>query len=492
MKDQILLLDKIVKTYPGVIALDNVSLGFNKGEIHSIVGENGAGKSTLIKIISGAISADTGEIIIEGEKYSHLSPLQAKNLGIEVVYQEFNLVESLSVAENVFLGERNSRLYNKKKCIAKAEQLFRDFNFNIDVRKKIDELSPAQMQLTEIIKIAYKQAKLLILDEPTAPLSASEVEQMYEIIKKIRDNGTTIIYISHRLEEIFKISDRVSVLRDGKYIGTLDISDTNRNKLIKMMVGREISENYPKRTKQYTKEALRVENLSGNGVNDISFSVRKGEILGFAGLVGAGRTEMAMALFGAAKKNTGKIYIDEVEVKIVEPYDAISNGIGLIPEDRKKTGCLLDNTISFNLSMASIKSLSKGIIINDKKEKEICKFYVDTLNIKTPSYEQYVRNLSGGNQQKVVVGKTLAAKSKIIIFDEPTRGIDVGAKMEIYELMNDLANKGNSILMISSDLVELIGMSDRIIVISEGHLVGELSSQEFSQEKIIDLASGNN
>ena len=492
MKDQILGLEKIVKTYPGVIALDNVSLSFERGEIHSIVGENGAGKSTLIKTISGAISPDSGEIRIDGLTYSHLNQLLTKNLGIEVVYQEFNLIESLSVAENVFLGERYSKFFNRKDYISRAKELFSKYNFDIDVRKKVDELSPAQMQLTEIIKIAYKKAKILILDEPTAPLSASEVEQMYEIINKIRENGTTIIYISHRLEEIFKISDRVSVLRDGKYIGTLDIKSANRNKLIKMMVGRELSENYPRRTNVFDQEALRVENLTGNGVFNINFTMKKGEILGVAGLVGAGRTEMAMAIFGAAKKKTGNIYIEGKKCIINEPFDAISNGIGLIPEDRKRTGCLLDNTIRFNLSMASIRSLSDGPIMNEKREREICEFYVDALNIKTPSFEQFVRNLSGGNQQKVVVGKTLATKSKIIIFDEPTRGIDVGAKMEIYELMNTLADKGNSILMISSDLVELIGMSDRIIVISEGELVGELMKEEFSQEKIIDLASGNN
>lgn len=491
MSIPILEMNNIVKTYPGVIALNDVSLSFLEGEIHSIVGENGAGKSTLIKVISGAVRPDSGNIVYQGKEYDHLSLYEAKTKGIEVVYQEFSLIESLSVAENIFLGDKVGRFFNNKTIIAGAETLFRRYHIDIDVSLKVSELSPAQMQLTEIIKAISKNAKVLVLDEPSAPLSLAETEKMYEIIKEVKSLGTTIIYISHRLEEIFQISDRVTVLRDGQLISTLPIKEVTRKKMIEMMVGRKLREDFPRRNNIYQDTLLEVKNITGNGVKDISFSIRKGEILGVAGLMGSGRTEMAMVVYGAAKKNQGEIFIDGEKVSIRKPHEAIAHGMGFIPEDRKRTGCFIDNTIQFNLSIASIKKLSNGLFVDKKREIDQSKYYSDLLNIKAPSLNQIVRNLSGGNQQKVVVGKTLGSQSKIIIFDEPTRGIDVGAKMEIYELMNHLADEGNAILMISSDLVELIGMSDRIIVLSEGKLMGQLPRQEFDQRTIIDMASGN-
>ncbi|BCR36720.1 sugar ABC transporter ATP-binding protein [Mariniplasma anaerobium] len=492
MNIPILEMNNIVKSYPGVIALNKVSLNFFEGEVHAIVGENGAGKSTLIKVISGAVHPESGSIVYQGIEYSHLSLYEAKMKGIEVVYQEFSLIESLSVAENIFLGDKVGNFFSFKNIVAQAEVLFRKYNIDIDVRQKVSELSPAQMQLTEIVKAVSKSAKVLVLDEPSAPLSIAETNKMYEIIKEVKKNGTTIIYISHRLEEIFKISDRVTVLRDGILISTLPIIEVTRKKMIEMMVGRKVREDYPIRKIKYDDIALEVKNMSGNGVKDISFSLRKGEILGVAGLMGSGRTEMAMAIYGGAKKDKGEIFINGEKVLINSPHRAIYYGMGLIPEDRKRTGCFLEKTIQFNLSIASIRNLSNGFFVDKKREIKQSKYYSDLLNIKTPSLNQVVRNLSGGNQQKVVVGKTLGAQSRIIIFDEPTRGIDVGAKMEIYELMNQLADEGNSILMISSDLVELIGMSDRIMVLSEGKLMGELYRKDFSQTKIIDMASGNN
>lgn len=491
MNIPILEMNNIVKSYPGVIALNDVSLSFFEGEVHAIVGENGAGKSTLIKVISGAVHPDSGNLIYQGESYSHLSLYEAKTKGIEVVYQEFSLIESLSVAENIFIGDKFGPFFSNNKIIEQAQTLFKRYQIDIDVRRKVIELSPAQMQLVEIVKACSRSAKVLVLDEPSAPLSVSETNKMYEIIKEVKKHGTTIIYISHRLEEIFKISDRVTVLRDGHLISTLPIEETSRKKMIEMMVGRKLRDDFPRRKNTFEDLVLEVNNMSGNGVKNISFSLRKGEILGVAGLIGSGRTEMAMALYGGAKKDQGEIRIHGKKVLIRSPYEAIRHGMGLIPEDRKRTGCFIENTIQFNLSIASIRKLSKGFFVDKKREIEQSKYYSDLLKIKSPSLNQVVRNLSGGNQQKVVVGKTLGTLSKIIIFDEPTRGIDVGAKMEIYELMNQLADEGNAILMISSDLIELIGMSDRIIVLSEGKLMGEIQHQDFDQGMIIDMASGN-
>lgn len=488
----VLSLKSITKKYPGVLALDRVSLDFFAGEVHALVGENGAGKSTLIKAIAGAINLDGGAIQIDGQDYHQMTPHLSRSAGIEVIYQEFNLVPTMSVAENIFLGEKPNtlNLVNYRLMKNQARELFKLFDVDMDPDALVQDLSPAQQQIVEIAKVVSKNVKILIMDEPSAPLSVSEVERMFEIIRQLKRKGVTIIYISHRLEEIFKISDRVSVLRDGKYVATKLTSETNREELIRLMVGRELRETYPARTNPPGEIALEVKNLSGNGVRDISFVVRKGEILGVAGLVGAGRTEMAMLIFGAAPIESGEIRANGKLVRIRSPQDAIQHRIGLLTEDRKGKGLFLEMPVGWNITFPIVRKLSRFGVVDTQKEKSISEYYWQHLNIKTPSLEERVINLSGGNQQKVVLAKVLAADSAILIFDEPTRGIDVRAKQEIYHLMCELANNGNAILMISSDMEELLGMSDRIIVLCEGKLAGEVSRDNFSQDLILDLASG--
>ncbi|MBE0685877.1 MAG: sugar ABC transporter ATP-binding protein [Anaerolineaceae bacterium] len=488
----VLSLKNITKRYPGVLALNNVSLDFIAGEVHALLGENGAGKSTLIKAVAGAINIDDGIIHVGGEDHQQMTPHLSRGLGIEVIYQEFNLVPTMTAAENIFLGEKPSDKYlvDYRAMKRKARELFDQFNVDIDPNILVRELSPAQKQIVEIAKAVSKDVKILIMDEPSAPLSVSEVEHMFEVVNQLKQNGVTVIYISHRLEEVFRISDRVSVLRDGEYVATKLTKDTNRQELISLMVGRQLTETYPPRMHPLGEIALEVKNLTGNGDYDISFTVRKGEILGISGLVGAGRSELAMLLYGAAPIESGEIWVDGKKVRLRSPHDAIQQGLGLLTEDRKNKGLFLEMGVGWNISFPIVRKLSKNGVVDTKTEKNITEHYRDRINIKTPSMEQRVINLSGGNQQKVVLAKSLAAESDILIFDEPTRGIDVGAKQEIYQLMCELADHGNAILMISSDMEELLGMSDRIIVLSEGKLTGEVQKEQFSQDYILDLASG--
>lgn len=487
--ETILSLKGITKYYPGVIALNNFSIDFAPGEVHALLGENGAGKSTLIKVISGAIEPDSGEINLEGKAYSKMSPSISRGNGIEVIYQEFNLVDTLSAAENICLGEKYGRFINHKIMEEKAAKIFKQFKINIDPKATVETLTSAHRQIVEISKAISKECKILIMDEPSAPLTVNEVDSMFDIVRTLKQKGITIIYISHRMDEIFTIADRVTVMRDGGYVTTLNTKDTNREELINLMVGRELKESYPKTQNVQQTEVLRVANMSGNGDKDISFTLKKGEILGLAGLVGAGRTELARLIYGADKKDSGKIYVDGNEVEIHSTTDAIANGIGLIPEDRKHQGCFLEQSIEWNIAFNNIKELSRLGIVNNSAVEKTAVDYKEVLHIKTPTLQQLVKNLSGGNQQKVVIAKTLATDSKVIIFDEPTRGIDVGAKQEIYELMNELAKKGIGIIMISSDMEELLGMSDRIVVLAEGRMAGELSREEFDQITILKLAS---
>jgi ribose transport system ATP-binding protein len=488
----VLSLENITKRYPGVLALNNVSLDFIEGEVHALLGENGAGKSTLIKAIAGAINLDGGMIHVGGLDHKQMTPHLSRSLGIEVIYQEFNLVPTMSAAENIFLGDRVSekKLVDYSAMRSKAREIFELFNVDINPNALVRELSPAQRQIVEIAKAVSKDVKILIMDEPSAPLSVSEVEHMFEVVNQLKQNSVTVIYISHRLEEVFRISDRVSVLRDGEYVATKLTKDTDRKELISLMVGRELKETYPPRANPPGEIALEVKNLTGNGDHDISFSVRKGEILGVSGLVGAGRTELAMLLYGAAPIESGEIWVDGKQVRMRSPRDAIQQGLGLLTEDRKNKGLFLEMGVGWNISFPIVRRLSKNGVVNTKTEKDITEHYRQRIDIKTPSMEQRVINLSGGNQQKVVLAKSLAAESDILIFDEPTRGIDVGAKQEIYQLMCELADHGNAILMISSDMEELLGMSDRIIVLSEGKLAGEVQKEQFSQDYILDLASG--
>ena len=493
MSDKVVLsLKDITKRYPGVLALDRVSLDFLEGEVHALLGENGAGKSTLIKAVAGAIDLDGGIIRVNGQAHLKMTPHLSRSLGIEVIYQEFNLVPSHVRGREHLHGGRdwNKPFFNARLIEARAGEVLSQFNVDIDPKVLVRDLSIADQQIVEIAKAVSKNVKILIMDEPSAPLSVSEVEVMFDIIQQLKQRGVTVIYISHRLEEVFRISDRVTVMRDGCYVATKTTKETNRKELISLMIGRELKESYPPRTSSPGDVALEARNLSGNGDREISFSVRKGEILGISGLVGAGRTELAMLLFGAVPAESGEIWVNGKPVKIQSPLDAIQHKIGILTEDRKGQGLFLEMAVKWNISFPIVRRLSRNGIVNTKKEDEIATKYKERINIKTPSMLQQVINLSGGNQQKVVLAKSLAAESDILIFDEPTRGIDVGAKQEIYRLMSELADSGIAILMISSDMEELLGMSDRIIVLCEGEMAGEVRKEQFDQHHILDLASG--
>lgn len=479
----------ITKRYPGVVALDGVSAEFMSGEVHALLGENGAGKSTLIKVLAGAEQNDEGIIWINGKEYEHMNPLLARNSGIEVIYQEYNLVSGLTVAENVCLGRQMKGLINRKEMYQITKELFDRYNIDIDPNAYVRDLSTARQQLVEITKAISKDAKIIVMDEPTAQLTMTEVESLYEIIRNLKEKNKTVIYISHRLDELFAITDRITVMRDGTYVDTVNTSETTREKLIALMVGREIKDSYPKRNCIRDEIVFEANDVSGFYNQETSFVLKKGEILGFSGLVGAGRTELMRVIFGADRKLKGITYVNGKEVIIKSPGDAIAQGIGLIPEDRKAQGCFLNNTIEWNISISNIRKLTTGRLVDKKKIRNQAEEYQKLLNIKTPSVEQRVGNLSGGNQQKVVLAKVLATDSDIIIFDEPTRGIDIGARHEIYSVMSNLVEQGKSIIMISSDMEELLGMSDRIIVLSEGCLSGEVNRDEFSQETIMTYAS---
>lgn len=485
----ILSMKNITKTYPGVVALDKVSVDFKAGEVHALLGENGAGKSTLIKVLSGAVTNDSGTICMDGKEYEKMTPAVSRACGIEVIYQEYNLVGGLTVAENICLGRQMRGIVNRKEMVSITKELFDKYHITIDPKAYVKELSTAQQQLVEITKAISKDAQIIVMDEPTAQLTMTEVGHLYEMIRNLKAMGKTIIYISHRLEELFEITDRVTVMRDGTYVTTVDTDKTNRDELITLMVGRELSNGYPERNCVRAETALRVEHVSGYRNTDVSFSLKKGEILGISGLVGAGRTELMRVIFGADKMLDGKVYIDEKEVHIHSPKEALELGIGLIPEDRKMQGCFLNNTIEWNVSISNIYQMTTRRLVDKKKIRRLAENYQKMLNIKTPSLEQKVRNLSGGNQQKVVLAKVLAANTEIIIFDEPTRGIDIGARHEIYDLMCSLVKEGKAIIMVSSDMEELLGMSDRIIVLREGQISGELKREDFSQEAIMFLAS---
>lgn len=488
----ILSTQHLTKLYPGVRANDDISIEINEGEIHAIVGENGAGKSTWIKTIAGAHAPTSGTITIDGKAYPSLKPEQAREMGIEVIYQEFNLIPGMSCAENIYLNKRTSKgpVVNTKERSRRAKELFDSLGVDIDPDRAVGTYSPGYMQIVEISKAISQNVRILIMDEPTAPLTVSEVALFFQIIRDLKARGITIIYISHRLEEIFEIADRVSVFRDGRYIETMNIEDTNRQELINKMVGRELKESYPHRKVEVGEEVLRAENLCGNGVRNANFAVHKGEILGFAGLVGAGRTELMSVIYGAEKCDSGQLYIHGKPVNIKSPTDGIRNGIGLIPEDRKSLGVFQQWSIAWNTVIMCLKKVSRKLVVSRKAEAALAQKYVEDLGIRTPSTEQLVMNLSGGNQQKVVLAKTMAAETEILIFDEPTRGIDVGAKQEIYALMNELVASGHAILMVSSDMPELLGMSDRVVVLCEKEQVGIVEKADFSQEYILDLASG--
>lgn len=493
MSDNILELKHITKLYPGVVALNDVSLEVRRGEILALVGENGAGKSTLIKTCSGAITPTQGEIVINGKSFTGMTPQTSEQNGIGVIYQEFNLVGDLSVAENIFLGRaiRKGMVIDLKAMERESKKILDSLNIKINPKTLVKTLSVGYQQMVEIAKAVSQNAKLLIMDEPSAPLTSAEVEAMFAIVDKLKAGGVSIIYISHRLDEIFRLADRITILRDGQYVTTLNTDETNKDELVKYMVGRQLTEVYPKRDEICVKDEVIFEavNVSGNGDKNISFKIHRGEVLGLGGLVGAGRTEFAELMFGMRQKTAGKFIFKGKEISPKTPKDAIELGIGLVPEDRKKEGALLGMSIRCNINMPIYQRISKGTVINEKKEEEIAQTYRKEISIKTPTLDQLVKNLSGGNQQKVILAKWLAADSELLIFDEPTRGIDVGAKQEIYTLINHLVEQGKTVLMISSEMEELMGMSDRILILAEGNMTGELNKSEFDQERIMQLAS---
>jgi len=495
MSENILLdLKGISKSFPGVKALEDVSFQVRKGDIHALVGENGAGKSTLIKILSGVYSADSGKVFFNGNVVNVKSPLEAQMLGMSVVHQEIKLVETLSVAENIFLGRPRVSgklsLVNWKKMHAEAKELLKSVNAKLNVNVIVKKLSVAQKQLVEICKALSFNSELIIMDEPSATLTEKELDLLFDILKMLKQKGVTIIYISHRMEEIFKLADRVTVLRDGRHINTLDVKDVNRKTLISMMVGRELENEYPKEIIPIGEPLLEVKNISrGKVLNDISLTLHKGEILGIAGLVGAGRTELARAIFGADKKSGGQLFIRGQEVKINNVVSAIKHKIGLVPEDRKLQGLILGMSVKHNVSLAGIGRVMKMRLINSKMERSMAKEFVKMLRIITPTEEREVKSLSGGNQQKVVLAKWLAVNSDILIFDEPTRGIDVGAKAEIYRLLCSLVAEGKGVIMISSEMPEIIGMCDRILVMHDGKITGEVARSEATQELILEYAT---
>ncbi|MCY1667637.1 sugar ABC transporter ATP-binding protein [Rhizobium sp. SL86] len=485
-----LALSGLSKTYPGVRALDEVSISFEAGEVHAIVGENGAGKSTLIKTIAGAIVADEGTVTIAGRSFADLTPALSRAQGVEVIYQEFNLVPTLSVAENICMGLSTNFFPDFKRMRETARDLLAEFGVDISPNTLVRELPSAQQQLVEIAKALAKSPRILIMDEPTAPLSLAEVDSLFAMIRKTKARGTCIIYVSHRMDEIFAICDRITVLRDGRHVATLATGETDRDTLIRMMVGRELTRTYPERSGSSGDVVLELDALEGNGNAPISLSMRSGEIVGLAGLVGAGRTELAKTICGAVAADSGVLRLDGKEVVFRSPRDALVAGIGLVPENRKEEGTFLEKPIRWNISIGALRFLTRWTTINRPAERKLAEAYRDRLKIKTPSLGQKVGNLSGGNQQKVVIAKTLAARARVILFDEPTRGIDVGARAEVYALMAELAAEGIAILMITSDMEELLGMSDRILVLHNGHLVGTLARAEATQERVLSLASG--
>jgi len=494
MGDVILTMKGIDKSFPGVHALDHVDFEVRKGEVHALMGENGAGKSTLMKVLTGIYTKDSGSIVYNGNEIEFRNAREAQDAGVVIVHQELNMLGHLTVAQNIFIGREFKKgiKIDDKKMNEEAAKIFERLHIDIDPKATMSDLTVGKQQMCEIAKAISHEAQVIIFDEPSAALTETEIEELFKIIRDLREQQLGIVYISHRMDEIKVITDRVTVMRDGGYVGTLITEECTKNDIINMMVGRVIYED-PKSQSMVAPDApvvLKVDHLNaGRMVQDVSFELRKGEILGFSGLMGAGRTETARAIFGADPKESGDIYINGEKVDILTPEDAVKNGIGYLSEDRKRFGIVVQKTVAENTTMANLGNFMKGLFINKKKEREEAQVFVDSLNTKTPSVDQLVVNLSGGNQQKVVIAKWLCKNCDILIFDEPTRGIDVGAKNEIYKLMNKLASEGKSIIMISSEMTEILRMSDRIVVMCEGKKTGELDIAEATQEAIMNMAT---
>jgi ribose transport system ATP-binding protein len=492
VKEVLVHMEGIEKSFPGVHALSQCQFELLKGEVHALVGENGAGKSTLMKVLTGVYTKDAGQIIYKGNKVEITTPKMALGLGISIIHQELNLMPDLTVAQNIYIGREPRKaiklFLDEKQLNDQVQKLFQRMNLQMDPRTKVSELTVAKQQMVEIAKALSHNSEVLIMDEPTAALTDTEIEDLFRIIRQLRESGVGIVYISHRMEELKRISDRITVMRDSCYIDTVETKEATIDQIIMMMVGREIynvSNPAPMKVKQET--ILEVKNLKqGSTLKDISFHLNKGEILGFAGLMGAGRTEVARAIFGADAFDSGEIYIEGKKVQIKNPHDAVEHGIGYLSEDRKRFGLLVGMNVETNITISSYHRFKNwGGWMKGSQMSATASERVESLNIKTPSINQTVKFLSGGNQQKVVISKWLTRDCQILIFDEPTRGIDIGAKSEIYKLLDDLVEQGKSIIMISSELPEILRMSHRIIVMCEGKITGELSKAEATQEKIM-------
>jgi ribose transport system ATP-binding protein len=489
--DSLLSLQGITKVYPGVRALDDVSFFLQAGEIHCLVGENGAGKSTLMKILAGAQKPDDGSILISGGRVEINSPSDAQRRGIGVIYQDFKLVTSLSVAENISLGHEpvKNGFLDKKRMNDEALVLLSQLGEEIDPTIQVGYLSIAKRQIVEIAKAMSRKVRILAFDEPTAPLTGQEIGNLFKVIRKLAAEGVGIIYISHRLEEIFEIGDRVTVLRDGRNVSTNAVADVDRRTLIRYMVGRDLENEYPKIVANKGKEILRLEHVGSDRLHDINLTLHCGEVLGLAGLVGAGRTEVARLIFGADRKTEGNIFLDGAEIEPRSPHDAIASGIGLLTEDRNRLGLVLSMNVRENITLAMLDTLTRKGLIRDSQERDIADRYVEELQVKPPNSELGVATLSGGNRQKVVLARWLSTQARVMMFDEPTAGVDVGAKYEIYSTIGKLAQEGKGILVISSDLPELLGICDRVAVLCEGRVTGILPRAEATQENIMALAT---
>ena len=485
----ILSIKDVSKSFPGVKALDNVSVEVARGTVHGIVGENGAGKSTLMKILSGVYTKDTGTIVFDGETIEHTTPIESLNRGLSIIYQEFNLVNTMSVGENIFLG-RFAQMHGMRGTHAEARRLLDSIGCSIDTRTLVGDLSAAEKQMVEITKALSFQSKLIIMDEPSSSLTSDELKQLFSIIGDLKARGVSIIYISHKLDEIFELCDIVTVMRDGHVIDTKPVGELTRADMITKMVGRSIEHEYPERPRCAGETLLEVRSINTHKLHDISFDLKRGEILGLVGLVGAGRTEIVRAICGADKAKGHHVTIDGKTVKIKKPADAKRLGIGLVPEDRKLQGLVLRFSVQSNIVMASLDNMTKFGFVDSSKEKGIAERQISNLGVKTPSAQTTVVSLSGGNQQKCVVGRWLEINPQILIMDEPTRGIDVGAKYEIYVLMKQVVENGGSIIMISSELPEVLNMSNRVLTICEGRITGEFNPETVSAQTIMDSAIG--
>jgi len=492
MDDLLVQLVEISKTFPGVKALDHVSLDLRPGEVHALIGENGSGKSTLMKILSGVYMKDEGKVIVNGKEMNFQKPRDAQDAGIAIIHQELNLCRHLTVAENIFLGRefQNGIFLDKKHQIEEAQKVLDRLEVNLDPNSRVSELTVSKQQMVEIAKAISANANVVIMDEPTSALTIKEIDDLFSIIKVLRKQGKGIIYITHRLEELNAITDRITIIRDGQHIITTDFKNLSADDIIRYMVGRELKEKFPRIQMPVGKTIFEVKNLSaGKAVRDVSFTVREGEILGIAGLMGAGRTETVRAIFGADKKDSGQLILNGQEIRIDKPQEAIETGIFCVPEDRKRDGLCISMPVYQNATLPNMEKVTHRGIVNTKKEIMIAENMVKQLTIHTPSVFQIVKNLSGGNQQKIVVGKWLVKPAHVILFDEPTRGIDVGAKVDIYNLMNQLKEQGIGVVFVSSELPEILGMADRIVVMCEGRVTAELDADEANQEIIMQYAT---